>query len=184
MIVAFCGLKTSGKSTAADVLIDEYGFKRLSFAYSLKKTVVDLFELTWEQVTDPVLKETIVPKWGLTPRQIMQKFGTEVGRRIHEDIWIIKSMKVADENPNQDYVFDDCRFLNEALHVKKRKGTIVGVDRPGLSVDDHKSEKELFKYFELMCDMQIANDSSKEAFEKRVNNLFKNSIIPAFNLGR
>ena len=44
MIVGVCGLIGSGKGTVADILVEEYDFKKISFADSLKDAVAVLFK--------------------------------------------------------------------------------------------------------------------------------------------
>jgi dephospho-CoA kinase len=39
MIIGMCGLIGSGKGTVADILIDQYNFKKISFADKLKDAV-------------------------------------------------------------------------------------------------------------------------------------------------
>ena len=87
MIIAFCGLKTSGKTAASEYLVREYGFKRLSFAGPLKESCRLIFQLSDEQVYGSE-KEVHDPRWDMTPRKILQLFGTEVGRQIDESVWI------------------------------------------------------------------------------------------------
>ena len=43
MIIGFVGLIGSGKDTCADILVSEGGYKRVSFATTLKDTVSAVF---------------------------------------------------------------------------------------------------------------------------------------------
>ena len=47
MIIGICGLIGSGKGTVADVLVDEHGFQKISFADKLKDAVSVLFD--WDR---------------------------------------------------------------------------------------------------------------------------------------
>ena len=59
MVIGLVGKKGSGKSTAAKIAKDEYGFKILSFAGPLKQMLATAFDLPMYYFTDPVLKESI-----------------------------------------------------------------------------------------------------------------------------
>lgn len=56
--VGVLGFAGHGKDTLADVLTQEFGYSKLSFATKLKTFTSDLLGLTFEQLNDPVLKET------------------------------------------------------------------------------------------------------------------------------
>jgi hypothetical protein len=65
----------------------------------------------------------------LTPRLILQLWGTEVCRRgFHDDIWIA-SLENKLRNTKDNIVISDCRFPNEIASIKQAGGTIVRVDR-------------------------------------------------------
>jgi hypothetical protein len=59
MIIGLIGKKGSGKSTAARIAKEEYGYKILSFAKPLKEMLCDCFGFPMHYFTDPVLKEAI-----------------------------------------------------------------------------------------------------------------------------
>lgn len=160
MIVAFCGLKTSGKTTAAEYLVKEHGFQRESFAGPLKEACKNIFCLSDSQVYGAD-KETYDPRWDKTPRQILQLFGTEVGRQIDDQVWI-KNMQLRLASAEMA-VIDDLRFPNEAQAVKDSGGIVVGIQRPGLIADDHPSELELVENWGTMVDITLNNAASLPA---------------------
>ena len=43
MIIGICGLIGSGKGTAADILVEQHGFTKISFADKLKDGVATVF---------------------------------------------------------------------------------------------------------------------------------------------
>lgn len=47
-VVAFCGFKGSGKDTAADHLVEEYGYTKISLAYPLKAACKSIFDFSDE----------------------------------------------------------------------------------------------------------------------------------------
>lgn len=77
ILIGLVAPKRSGKDTAANYLCTSYGFKKYNFADPLKKGVAEIFGLTYEQL-DGVYKETVDPFWGVTPRELFQKVGTEL----------------------------------------------------------------------------------------------------------
>lgn len=157
MVIAFCGLKTCGKTTAAEYLVNENGFERMSFAGPLKEAAKLMFNLTDEQVYGSE-KEVVDYRWNLTPRQILQQLGTEVGRQFDNEIWV-KNMQSRLRNAER-VVIDDCRFLNESQAIRDAGGMVVGIQRPGLSVDNHPSELEMAENWNTMIDAEINNSGS------------------------
>jgi hypothetical protein len=65
----------------------------------------------------------------VTPRLMLQLWGTEVCRRgFHDDIWIA-SLENKLRNSQDDIVITDCRFPNEIKSIKAAGGKIVRVVR-------------------------------------------------------
>jgi hypothetical protein len=65
----------------------------------------------------------------LTPRWVLQYWGTEVCRRaFHDDIWIA-SLENKIRNSKDNVVISDCRFPNEIQSIKNAGGQIVWVQR-------------------------------------------------------
>jgi hypothetical protein len=65
----------------------------------------------------------------LTPRWILQNWGTEVCRKnFHDDIWIA-SLENRLRTSTNDIVISDCRFPNEIAAIKKAGGIVVRVVR-------------------------------------------------------
>ena len=141
MIIGICGFIGSGKDTIADYLTNFHGFRRESFANSLKDAVAQVFgwdrtmlegrttqAREWREQVDPWWAERLnMPN--LTPRWILQYWGTEVCRRaFHDDIWIA-SLENKLRNSKDNIVISDCRFPNEIKSIKAAGGLIVCVER-------------------------------------------------------
>jgi len=141
MIIGVCGFIGSGKDTVADYLTNFHEFRRESFANSLKDAVAHVFgwdrtmlEGRTKQARE--WREQVVPWWStrlgmpdLTPRLMLQLWGTEVCRRaFHDDIWIA-SLENKLRNSTDDIVISDCRFPNEIKSIKDAGGIIVWVKR-------------------------------------------------------
>ncbi len=143
-IIAFTGYAGAGKSTAANILI-ENGWARGKFAAPLKNMLRSLLrdqgvipELI-EEMIEGRLKESPSPFLnGRTPRHAMQTLGTEWGRTcIDEDLWVDAAM-CSVSGPT---VFDDCRFPNEAAAIRAAGGIVVEVRRQSVGpVNGHVSE--------------------------------------------
>jgi hypothetical protein len=82
----------------------------------------------WREQVDPWWAERLnMPN--LTPRWILQYWGTEVCRKaFHDDIWIA-SLENKLRNSKDDIVISDCRFPNEIKSIKDAGGIVVRVVR-------------------------------------------------------
>lgn len=141
MIIGVCGLIGAGKDTIADYLVNIHQFRRESFANTLKDAVSSVFgwdrELlegrtkhsrAWREQVDPWWAERLgMPD--LTPRWVLQYWGTEVVRRaFHDDTWIA-SLENKLRKTTDDVVISDCRFPNEISAIKKAGGIVIRVHR-------------------------------------------------------
>jgi hypothetical protein len=141
MIIGIAGFQGSGKDTIADYLQNFHGFKRDSFAATLKDAVAAVFgwdrELLEGRTTESrAWRETVDPWWAnrldmpnLTPRLVLQKWGTEVARTAwHDDTWIASLENKLNKSHN-DIVITDVRFPNEIAAVKRAGGVVIRVVR-------------------------------------------------------
>jgi hypothetical protein len=141
MIIGVCGFIGSGKDTIADYLVNLHHFRRESFANTLKDAVAAVFgwdrmmlegrtkqAREWREQVDPWWAERLkIPH--LTPRFILQQWGTDVCRKnFHDDIWIA-SLENKLRNSTDDVVISDCRFPNEIQAIKAAGGIVVRVVR-------------------------------------------------------
>jgi hypothetical protein len=141
MIIGVCGFIGSGKDTVADYLVNFHEFRRESFASTLKDAVANVFgwdrtllegrtaeAREWREEVDTWWAERLAMPT-LTPRWVLQYWGTEVARRsFHDDIWIA-SLENKIRNSKDNIVISDCRFPNEILAIKNAGGKIVWVQR-------------------------------------------------------
>ena len=134
MIIGICGLIGSGKGTVADILVDQ-GFTKVSFADKLKDGVSTIFgwdrnllegdtdeSRQWrEQPDDFWSNET---KMEVTPRLVLQLFGTDCMRNGFDDgVWVSLLKKTILDNPG-NYVVPDVRFANEQQMIRDIGGEI------------------------------------------------------------
>jgi hypothetical protein len=139
-IIGVVGFINSGKDTVAEYLISK-GYKRESFAGVLKDIVSIVFgwdrELIegrtnesreWREQIDSYWSNRLSIK-NLTPRWVLQNWGTDVIREnFHNDIWIA-SLEKKLSNSNNNIVISDCRFQNEIDTIKLLGGKIIEVRR-------------------------------------------------------
>lgn len=145
------------------------GFRTMAFAAKLKKIVKDLFSLDDEQVHDQDAKEVVDPRWGLTPRVIMQRTGCGM-RDIAADVWTRTVMDQVDQYPN--VVVVDCRFMNEVLAVRAQGGFVVRIERPGAGSPTgatDESETALDGY--TGWDAVLVNSGSLEELQDKVSGM-------------
>ena len=141
MIIGICGFIGSGKDTIADYLVNFHEFRRESFASTLKDAVSAVFgwdrtllegrtkeAREWRERVDPWWAERLdMPT--LTPRWVLQYWGTEVCRKaFHDDIWIA-SLENKLRNSKDHVVISDCRFPNEIQSSRNAGGKIIWVQR-------------------------------------------------------
>lgn len=141
-VVAFTGLAGSGKSTAAQFLVDKLGYTRVRFAGPLKDMMRAL-GLSERQIEGD-LKETPC-EWlnGRTPRYAMQHLGTSWGRDlIGPDFWLELWHRHTSIvlHAGGRVVVDDLRFPNEAAAIRKFGGDIFKIEGRGGIAGGHVSE--------------------------------------------
>lgn len=140
-IIGLCGFINCGKSTVSNILVEEHGFTKISYADRLKDTVATMFD--WDRdlvegVTPEsrIWRETPDEYWSnelgypVTPRLIMQRVGTDCMRKgLDKQVWILFVKKTIMSNPNTNYVVSDIRFFNERNLVRSLGGEVWEIKR-------------------------------------------------------
>lgn len=173
MIISLSGSIGSGKNTAAEYIATKYTGTRLAFADSVKDAIAPIFG--WDRtlldgITDEsrTWRETIDPWWAtrlnipqLTPRWVLQQYGTEVMRdHFHPEIWIA-SLERKLETLDGLVIIADARFSNELDMITRLNGTTIKVVQPAnTSVAVHQSETQ---WLDFDFDYVITNNASKDA---------------------
>lgn len=141
MIIGICGLIGAGKDTAADYLVNFHEFKRESYAGTLKDAVAAVFGwdrdlLEGRTKTAREWREQVDPWWSkrlnmpdLTPRLVLQLWGTNVLRQhFHDDIWIASAENKL-RTTKDHIVISDCRFPNEIASIRNAGGRVIRIVR-------------------------------------------------------
>ena len=146
MIIGLGYRARSGKSEVGSYLWKHFGFTRVAFADKLKHACMEIFGLTREQVYGDQ-KEVADLFWKDTPRNILQKVGTECLRRgYQDDVWIRALERSLQQSGDPNVAVEDIRFPNEAEAVKRWGGSVVKVVRPnapGIATAQHASETSM-----------------------------------------
>ena len=178
MIIGIAGYKSSGKDTAGSVLVDTYGWEKMSFASPIKDLTASTFGLNRFMLEGSTpasrdVRELPLPNlFNKTPRFLLQVIGTGFRDLIHPDVWV----KIVEQNylkGDSHVVITDVRFPNEVDMISKY-GFVVGIKRPGYNGDQHISERALdnvaLKYI-------IQNDKTMCELKVKMNNLVKDKIV-------
>ena len=184
MLIGVVGLIGSGKDTVSKRLEEKHGFRRDSFAKSLKDAVSAMFNWDremlegngddsrqWREQPDEFWSK----KFGktVTPRWVLQHFGTEVMRQhMHDAIWIDSCLSRYDGQPT---VISDTRFQNELKTIKEHGGEIILVKRGELPTREQMQERGAHKsewdWMGWEFDHVIDNDGTKQELFEKVDNL-------------
>ena len=178
MLFAFSGLKGSGKDTAANVLVREYGFTRIAFADTIREALLILNPaIPTSQGSCRLSKLVANVGWDELKRtmpevrRLLQVFGTEVGRMlVGENVWVDILAKRFPDIGSDDvrYVITDCRFDNEVEFVRNHGGKLVWINRPGLVSDGHASESESIRD---LASVVVYNTQDIDTFENTIRQI-------------
>lgn len=166
----------------------------------------DHVEEVWSGALWRWAREYIDVSRPVTPRELMQSFGTQCVRQVDPDVWYKLGLKAAQEllaapvatyrrttgvwvGAKSDEVvravnlvcITDARFRNELLAVKQVGGwacKIVRGERPSSVGAGHRSEVEQDGVPDFWFDAEFKNNDSRDALQDRVAHWFRNSAKP------
>jgi hypothetical protein len=196
-LIGICGFQGSGKDTFAQYLIDNYGFKKLSFASTVKDVASIIFgwdrEMLEGYTKEARVQREMIDSWwakkldipNFTPRFALQFIGTDLFRKhFNSEIWVSCIEKQLEKYDK--IIITDCRFENEINMIKNNGGIIIKLFRNNISqlyyeiqngfepLDLHPSE---WKWINSKEDYLIVNDSSINELNKKIDILYKKLII-------
>jgi hypothetical protein len=192
-VVGICGVIGAGKDTVGQMFVDA-GYKKVSFAHALKDIVARLFgwnrnmvEGVTPQARD--LREKKDEYWSdvfgrkITPRHILQIFGTEVFKdNVHQDFWVkIVEREIMQGKHGNKIVITDVRFPNEVQLIRRFMGQVYRVVRgpcpqweqmlldgvPEEDIPDLPPHKSEYKWIGWQDDI-IPNNGTKEELKEYV----------------
>ena len=185
-VIGVTGFKRSGKDTTGVYLCDTSNYTRLGFADSLKQACKCIFSFTDDQLYGDTEKERVDDYWGHSPREILQKVGTELFREklaevccnVGDDIWIksverqMFALYSSDPIKYNKFVVTDVRFPNERDFIKNMNGKMIRVNRFTLDPDDlatlHASEKFIL---DMNVDYDINNCGTLDELYKKIEDI-------------
>lgn len=163
VLLGISGQAAVGKTTAANIFVDNFSFKEISFADPIKRAAKKWWDFSDQQLWGESKYRNMPDERYyiessdsfLTTRSPLQEIG-DGARRADPDVWLRLALKTAKElidNPTslsydkkrglyrQDgsetingVVFGDCRYLNEIEHVKASEGVLIRIKRPNVAL--------------------------------------------------
>ena len=147
IIIGIVGRIGSGKTTVSGHLCEKYAFKKYSIAEPLKKIGLILGFTEKELYVD---KTTVNADFGVTGREFLQKFGTEICRELlptiipgMESIWIRLLKKYfRGKSDKARIIIDDVRFPDELEALKEFGAVIIELKRGEEDTSENRHASE------------------------------------------
>jgi len=168
MLILLVGNIGCGKTTAANILVNKFNFVEYTFASPLKEFALSIGFNKQDVYGTQEEKNMINQNFGISGRQFMQRFGTDIIRENSkhlfdghvDNVWVRAMEMRIKKSENKDIVVSDGRFLDEAKLIKDLGGIIVRLRRNNSSfASNHVSEMELNN---IIADVEYCNDGSME----------------------
>jgi hypothetical protein len=173
--IALLGKARSGKDSVAEVLTEEFGYRRLAFADELKEAALRTDPIiSWipnfytDGSGEPIRLNELIADDGWERvkdeypevRRFLQHLGHAM-RQVDPEVWIWPVIEHIERCYEADrrIVITDCRYRNEADTLRRNGFLLVRVVRPGAGGDQHVSETELDDY---PVDFTLKNTGSLE----------------------
>jgi len=137
-------------------------------------------EISWDTVytTLELEFERLFPDDIYSPRQLMQRLGTDLFRqRVHPDIWVAcAEQRLRRHRPGSPVVFTDLRFPNELALIRRWGGFVVYLESSASSCN-HSSES-YYEYLKATANLVFVNDKSLKNLQD-----FARSLAVVLGLG-
>lgn len=186
IIIGFAGKKQSGKTTAVNIIKERFKDRIiiLNFGDAVKESLKPIFHFTDEELYGDK-KEVVNEFWGITPRNIMQFYATELMRQqisdkyknIGSNVWVMSLEYQIKKITEKDKIIliGDLRFKNEFNMIKKYNGLTVRINKDikDNEFSDHISEHDLD---DSVFDYKIDNNGNIEEYKIKINDLIDKII--------
>ena len=164
-LIGLTGKARSGKDTVGNYLAKKE-FTTYAMASPIKEACRVIFDWNDRHLHGD-LKEVIDEMYEVTPREAMQKLGTEFGRdMINTRLWELRATKEIQTTPN--LVVTDIRFDNEAELIIKNGGFVMNIEREMRNeikgIGGHQSETGVSQ--KLITHNVNNNGSLKELYQR------------------
>lgn len=116
-VVAFIGRAGAGKTEQATLLVKNKGYKKLSYADSLRNIIRSVLGFSYNEFMSCYndLKKIEIYN-GQTLRNMMENLGSKI--RYYDSTYFIKALQKQIELSNYDYIcIDDLRYIDEYLNL-------------------------------------------------------------------
>lgn len=189
MLIGLVGLIGSGKDTVANRLVSHHGFVRDSFAKSLKDATASIFgwdremlegktdsSRHWREQPDKFWSERFGKP--VTPRWVLQYFGTEVCRgNMLDSIWVDSCMA---RYKGTNTVISDTRFVNEIQQIRAKGGKIVLVKRTEIpnkqTMIDKGAHQSEWDWIGTDYDYILENTHTIESLNKQIYDMISHLL--------
>lgn len=181
MLIGITGYAQVGKSTAADYLDKTYGFDEVNFADALRELtrlvnpVVSFDDYRYEDALDYGGYEAAKQDYPGV-REFLKALGNGAREILGPNVWVDAAMRRC--TLKRDYVFADCRFLNEVAAIRnfdpQRTGFIIRIHRPGVGPEsDFEREVDHIK-----PDFIVVNDGAVTDLYNRLAVVMESLRLP------
>lgn len=181
MLIGIMGSIGSGKSTVADYLVKNHGFIEYSFAKPLKQ-IAEILQFEHHQIYGTQDEKLEINKfWGISGREFLQKFGTEICRDTlptiipnmnmnNNTLWIRLFEKMY--SPDKNIVISDVRFTDEINKIKELGGFIIKIERPSecTQKSDYQKHSSELSTSNIVPDYLILNNQTIEKLYENIDN--------------
>ena len=160
-----------GKDTAAAILVEKYGFKRLAFADKLKEMALDIdpvvtYDLSWRRLTRVVSEDGWeAAKRNHEVRRFLQALGVAARDHLGPDVWVQPiTRELNSSTVYARHVITDVRFPNEfAALAQYSDAVLLKLTRESApSAGNHISETALA---DAEWDIIMGNNGTLEDLE-------------------
>lgn len=172
-IIGLSGKIGAGKTTFSNYLQTKYeGLEPHSFAENIRQMMAIFINRPVDRLRSATDKETMTCM-GKTVGVLLQELGTEVGRKVNPDAWVLSLFEYYDRETSY-WIIDDVRFPNEADFIKKMGGCVIRLNgdpgnvRKNSTRDlNHISETALDDY----TDFDVVIDTEKYGSSQMIDEI-------------